>query len=298
MAFKLRLLHLLPFTLVLLHSVDSASSSPLPLHNVTSRSNKSLKTRGLIPGPDPNDWIPFDSVGMMLPVKVPGVSQGEKDKFPCDTVECEQHMNYMTPGSSSLPPGADLGARDLSKQGSRDLLRREAAVAFDKETGEPSYQFIDDTDEPDEPDEQDSDDADEPDESDETEDANENSKQASGKNTQEVDDPSDEGNRDLVERHLPVFRGISVLGTPNFSRRSDSFLTRLFKRKKYSSPKDSEFKSGEVNTSKRKKGENKKAKDIKKSAKDNKSKKGKKKSNTKGKLGLDKLDLMKGATIL
>lgn len=270
MASQSRLLCLTSLLAILINVPSFIVSSPLPSINGTSQySSPSVKTRGL-PAPDVDGWIPFDSVGMMLPTKL--TDEAEDTPATCNTVECKQRMSYMgSSGYSPLPPGLGLSRRDLPRQGSRDLLRRKAEVGLD-DTGEPVYRLAD----------YDDDEAEADDSSDEDEEKYyyDDSDDNEGEDYEEDDDEYDENSR--AKRHLPLVRGVSVLGTPTFSRRDESFLARLFRRKKTKTSN----KSRKQDKPRRKKSNSKsKSEQLDKMRK-------------KGKLGLGGVDLMKGATIL
>lgn len=259
-----------------------AASSPLPsLNNTNVQNNKPIRVRA-IPQPDADGWIPFDSVGMMLPVKL--TDDDASHSTECNTVECKQHMDYTgSVGDAQLPPGLGLSRRDYPRQGSRDIARRKAAVGLDEETGEAVYRLAD-YDGDDQDDEEDDDDsADEDEEYDEDEGYD---------NEDDYSDDEDDGNdrEALAKRHLPLLRGTSVLGTPTFSRRSEGFLARLFRRKKSNSNK-SDSDEGKKRKKNKSKSKGRKLK-SKTKALDKVTKKGK------GKLKLGGIDLMKGATIL
>lgn len=212
----------------------------------------------------------------MLPVNL--AEEAPSSPPGCNTVECKQRMTYMNSGAAGAaprPPGLGLTKKDLPRQGSRDLVRRKAAVGLDDD-GEPVYRLADyDEDEEEEGDNDEGEEADyDEDDQDEYYEGDE-------------DDENDEDS--LAKRHLPLLKGISVLGTPTFSRRSESFLTSLFRRKKKSSPKS----DAEDKLPRKKKNKNKNKNKLKQV---NKLKKNKGKG--KGKLNLGGIDLMKGATIL
>lgn len=274
MAGQSRLLCVSSLLAILLNAPVFATSSPLPPVNGTNQqTNPALKPR-VIPTPDADGWIPFDSVGMMLPVKL----TEDSDTSPppgCNTVECKQRMSYMSSlsGGVPLPPGLGLTRRDLPRQGSRDLVRRKAAIGLD-DAGEPVYRLADYDDDEEEEDEN----GDE-----EEEDVEDYGDDEEGYYEGDEDDENDENS--LAKRHLPLLKGVSVLGTPTFSRRSEGFLASLFRRKKKNSKKVADLTRPRRKKNKSKsKSKSKQLKKIKKKGK--------------GKFNIGGIDLMKGATIL
>jgi hypothetical protein len=286
MAGQYRLVCLTSLASILLNTPMLAFSSPLPTLNSTSHSsNNAVKVRA-IPAVDPDGWIPFDSVGMMLPVKLTN-----DEPFPpseCKTVECKQRIDYVSSSNGTpLPPGLGLSRRDHPRQGSRDIARRKAQIDFDDITGQPTYRLNDYDDDDEE-------------EQDDKEEDNEGYEQNDDEDEDyEDDDEDDDNDREaLAKRHLPLVRGTSVLGTPTFSRRSEGLLARLFRRLKKPSQKSTISKLQRKKKNKASlKGSKKKGKSFKKLVDNNKSRK-KISNKGKGKLKLGGIDLMKGATIL
>jgi hypothetical protein len=215
MAGQYRLVCLTSLASILLNTPMLAFSSPLPTLNSTSQSsNNALKVRA-IPQVDPDGWIPFDSVGMMLPVKLT-----DDEPFPpsdCNTVECKQRMDYLSSSDDTpLPPGLGLSRRDHPRQGSRDIARRKAQVEFDDITGQPTYRLTDyDDDEEEE-------DVEEEEEGDTEYEQNNDENEDYG---DDGDDEDDEIDREaLARRHLPLVRGMSWVRPPSHAEAKVSYL--------------------------------------------------------------------------
>lgn len=304
-------------------SIPPVQASPLPASTLVIPSNETLlQPRGAVSPLDAGDWLPLNSVGMMLPVK-PGTARGGGSG---NTIGDLQHMDYINPGigAGDLPPGAPL-KRNLH---SRDLVRKNAYVTFDPETGAASYALQrrddegngfdgEDEDEDGDGDEEEEEDEDEgsddyqDDENDEEDDGdNDNageteegenlSKRASDelntsspirKNTSTSDTPgtvqkesNHDGGRTLANNGEPVLQGVSVLGTPSFKRSSGNLLARLFNRSNRKSLRNRKGK-GNSGGSKHRKGRKKSG--GKKQSRKSKSRKGKPKGR-KGKKGSGK----------